>query len=84
MMRTVMFTFDDENSVGVFDLPVESLINIKDSSGKQMMIFFLHKTGLTASSTIADVLANQSLYKEVSKGYEHIYDVKINSLHVSL
>ena len=84
MTRTALFTFDDESSTGINKVPVPCLVNIKDVGGAQVTVYFISSAGLTDGSTIRDMMAIPTLYKVISKGAKHTFDIKKNTMHIEI
>ncbi len=66
MRRSPMYVFKDRNAMGIFDIPLKSMIQIVDSDGigSPDVVQILSKEGLTSGSTIGNFLDNPSLYKD--------------------
>jgi len=62
MRRNPVYIFENQLSVGIYDIPVESLILITDTDGNEtpMMVQIISKEGLSPGSTIGDFLASNN------------------------
>ncbi len=71
--RNPIYVFKDQSSVGIGDVPVESVIQIIDSDGvgTPLLTLLTDKTGLGNSSTIADYLGGIG-YTDLDK--DTVYD----------
>jgi len=64
MRRNPLYVFKDLNAIGIYDVPLESVIQINDSdgSGTPRTVQIKSKVGLDSASTIADFLNNSDNY----------------------
>jgi hypothetical protein len=64
MRRNPVYVFQDQSSVGIFEVPIESVIQIVDGDGQgtPMMLQLISKQGLNPSSTIGEFLANDQTH----------------------
>jgi len=74
MKRNPLYAFKDGNSTGIFNVPLNSTIHILDNStdgtGSSMFVQIISKNGLNSASTIAQFLADRSLYIDLSNENE--------------
>jgi len=70
MFKNPVFHFNASTDTGIDEIPLDSLVYIKDSdgSGTAKQVLKTDGTGLTGTSTIADFLGNTALWKEVPGG----------------
>ena len=68
MKRNPLYIFKDLSSQGIYQVPLKSTVHIIDATGTGIPKFveLIGKTGLQASSTIAELLANPSLYIDLT------------------
>ena len=66
MRRNPLYVFGDQSSVGVFNVPINSmiLINDADGNGNSLTVQLVAKNGLTVGSTIADFLSDETNYEK--------------------
>ena len=66
MVKKALYSFDATTSTSVNRVPLNSYILIEDSDGfgTQKMIYLKDLTGITAATTIADLLAATALWTE--------------------
>ncbi len=83
MRRNPLYVFNDLLSVGIYDVPLESMVQIndRDGSGKPDVVQIIAKTGLNPSSTIAEFLADPSLYKDNTPNEMKLDDLVDAELH---
>jgi len=63
MRRNPLYVFKDRNSIGIYDVPLKSIIQILDKGdGAPIFIELQAKTGLSSGSSIGDLLDNPDLY----------------------
>ncbi len=84
MKRNPVYVFNGESSVGIFHIPLESIIHTIDSdgSGTPSMTQIIGKVGLTPISTIGHYLATTNNYKELDRYIDfldEITDVNIST-----
>jgi len=84
MKRNPLYAFKDGNSIGVFNIPLNSTIHILDDStdgtGNTRFVEIISKTGLNPGSTIAQFLANPDLYIDLSN--ENISPSQLQKIEV--
>ncbi|RKZ24617.1 hypothetical protein DRQ26_07205 [bacterium] len=63
-----MYIFDATTDTGIDKVPVDATITIKDSdgAGTASQVVKLANTGMTGTSTIADFLADETLFRSIS------------------
>ncbi len=69
MRRNPVYVFSNRTSQGIFDVPLESMIQIIDSDGMGTPLFtqIVDKTGMGSTSTIADFLDNPAHYIDLDR-----------------
>jgi len=69
MRRNPIYTFKDRNAIGIYDVPLESTIQINDADGQgnTQIIQLTSKAGLHKLSTIGEVLDDPTLYEVPSQ-----------------
>ncbi len=73
MKRKPTYCFDDLASLGIDEVPNEAKVVIKDNgSGGLREVLKVANTGLDATSTIGDFLADTGLYREIEGGIAEI------------
>jgi hypothetical protein len=71
MRRNPLYAFNDVNSVGVYNVPLNSTIHIlDDGTGVPRFVEIISKEGLNAASTIGQFLADPTLYIDLSNENE--------------
>jgi len=74
MKRNPLYSFKDGNSVGVYNVPLNSTIHILDDStdgtGTTRFVEIIAKHGLSAASTITQFLADPTLYIDLTNENE--------------
>jgi len=73
MKRNPLYVFRDEQSRGIIDVPLNSVIQILSVGGdpnhpRVLMVELISKEGLNSTSTIMDLLNNSDLYNILSDG----------------
>ena len=69
MRRNPLYVLKSEHSVGIFDIPLHSVIQIlQTDEGRVLVIELIAKTDLNAGSTVGEVLDNADLYNILSDG----------------
>ncbi len=65
MTTNPIYTFEDVNELGINEIPdnVTVIISDSDGSGTPKQVQKIANTDLTETSTIADFLANDTLFK---------------------
>jgi len=78
MRRNPLYVFQDNFALGIFEVPLKSMIQVIDSDGQGTpeIVQIISKTGLNANSTIADFLADSSLYKDNKPNSFNLDDLK--------
>jgi hypothetical protein len=68
MRRNPLYVFDNLGSVGIYNVPLESSVQINDADGQgsTLIVQIISKEHLTPSSTIGDFLANTDNYERPS------------------
>jgi len=68
MRRNPLYVFRNLDSTGIFEVPLKSTVHIIDSNGhsKPMFVEIIGKDGLDSHSTIAEFLANPTLYIDIT------------------
>jgi hypothetical protein len=68
MKRNPLYIFKNLTSQGIYQVPLKSTVHIIDATGTGIPKFIelIAKTGLQASSTIAELLANPELYIDLT------------------
>ncbi len=69
MRRNPIYVFANQSTRGIYDVPLESMIQIIDSDGAGTPLFtqIISKSGLVSSSTIADFLALPSTHVNLDR-----------------
>ena len=69
MRRNPLFIFRNRDSVGIYDVPLESTVQIIDSDGKNTPKFIelIGKIGLAPTSDIEDLLNTPDNYIDLMK-----------------
>jgi hypothetical protein len=69
MRRNPLYVFKNEGSVGIMDIPINSVVQIlASSSGRVLVIELLSKANLTVGATIAHLLQYPNQYNILSDG----------------
>ncbi len=78
MRRNPLYVFPDLGSVGIFEVPLKSTVHIIDYDGLGTPLFvqLIGKLGLNTASTIADLLADPSLYIDISRALENYSELE--------
>jgi len=60
MFRNPMYVFEDNSSTGLDEVPILSVINIRDAdgNGNPTIVELIDNTGITSSTTVSDFIAN--------------------------
>ena len=74
MTRKPIYSFDTTASLGIDKVPVNNTIIIEDydGNGTPKQVILTDKTGVTGSTTIADLLGLRSLWKTLDGGYSYV------------
>ena len=66
MRRNPVYTFQGLNSQGIYNVPLESTVQINDadSAGNSLVVQITSKNGLNPYSTIGDFLNDETLYEK--------------------
>ncbi len=77
MRRNPLYVFNNEASLGIFDIPIDSIIQVVDSDGVQTpsMTLIIGKNNLTQSSNIRDYLNRPQNYKELDRYTESLNEL---------
>jgi len=78
MRRNPLYVFKDQNSVGIFEVPLDSVIQVVDidGAGTPLMSLLLNKNTMDPSTTISQYLATTSAYTELDRYSEELGDLK--------
>jgi hypothetical protein len=69
MRRNPLYVFKNEDTTGVYDVPLHSVIQILETrNGRVLVVEIIGKAGLNPASTIKDLLDRQELYTVLSDG----------------
>jgi len=67
MRRNPVYSFQDRNSVGIFDVPLHATIHILNAgNGTPEYVEIIAKSGLYPSSTVGEFLDNPDLYIDLT------------------
>jgi len=72
MIKKPIYTFNNTTSLGVFEVPLNSIVHIEDLSGKTKLVEKISNGTMNASSTIQDFLDDSALYLDI--GAEEIIE----------
>lgn len=76
--------FDDELSLGIDRVGLNSLVQVKDDeTGTQRFFILTDRTGLTDITTIGDFLLTNQYY-EIGQSYNHNFNTNTNSMHIDI
>ncbi len=78
MKRNPIFVFNDKTSTGIYEVPLESIVQVIDSDGigTPSMTQIVDKSMFYAGTTIQQYLATPSAYKNLDKYLEYLNDLK--------
>ena len=79
--------FEDDGSVGLDKIPLNSLLQIKKSAthyGATLYVTLKSKTGVTASTTIRDIITNDDMFWRLGYNGHIEYDEPTNvaTIHI--
>ncbi len=75
--RNPLYVFKDINSIGIFDVPLDSVIQVVDSdgTGTPSMTMIIGKVGMNAGTTIGQYLTLVNNYEELDRYVEELNDL---------
>ncbi len=77
MQTKPIYVFEDLNELGIHEVPIDSPIIFKNTiDGKTIQVLKESNDGLTATTTVADFLTNNSLYTYMSGDVTAISDIE--------
>ncbi len=82
MKRAPIYVFKDGNSVGVSEVPLESIVQVIDSDGvgTPSMTQIINKSGINRMTTVSQYLAQPSYYKELDRYIDELNEITDISL----
>jgi len=72
MRRNPTYDFRNRNEIGIYQVPLKSMVYIIDSNehGKPRIVQIISKNGIRPDTTIGQFLADQSLYTDIQEANE--------------
>ncbi len=75
MRRNPVYVFKDKNSIGIYDIPLESIVHIVDFNGRPSVTQLIDKTLLGQNTTMESYIATPLAYKELDRVTEHLNEL---------
>jgi len=66
MKNKSIFSFKDLTSIGIFNVPLNAIIQIDNVNGLPKVVILISSVGLSSVSTIQDFLNDTTLYKDIT------------------
>ena len=85
MTKKVFYSFEDDDSIGVNDIPLNAISQVISSAlHNSEVVYFtlLDKSGLTAATKISDIFADNSLFHILGTNEEYEYDEPNNTMTI--
>jgi len=80
-----IYVFEDITSTGIDLVPVASIVQVNGGTIRPTSWYYLqNSTGLSASTTIAAFLSQETLYSKVGTSTEVRYDYATNDIHFKI
>ncbi len=78
MKRSPLYVFNDQAALGIYEVPLESIVHVIDSDGigTPSVTQLIDKNLLFGTSTIAQYLNTTTAYKKLDRYTEYLNDLK--------
>ncbi len=78
MKRSPLYVFNNQTSTGIYDVPLESIIQVinSDGAGTPSMTQIINKAAFHSGTTIQQYLATPTAYKDLDKYLDYLSELK--------